>query len=184
MAIKPPEQHAGEIRDRLREIETETTVANRTLLALAAEQHGLEQALVALVNGTPEINTGPPTPPRSKATGPRRTRPKGTERAVPPKGIERAVPPKGESLTTAAAQAKRAQGRKRGRPKGTGKRPAQIIQILSHGALTTREISEQLGLKSPSYLYRVLPAMQEEGVLLKVSDGTWKLDRNRPRGGD
>lgn len=58
-------------------------------------------------------------------------------------------------------------GSGRGRPKGTGKRGAEALEILrTNPGLTIREIAERMGIKQ-NYLYRLLPELAAEGRVEK-----------------
>lgn len=73
-----------------------------------------------------------------------------------------------------AAAVKQASGRKRGRPKGSGRRRAQALAIVRESpGITIPEIAERMGIRQ-NYLYRVLPALAEEGRIVKDGRG-WKV---------
>lgn len=60
---------------------------------------------------------------------------------------------------------------KRGRPKGTGKRAAEALQLVKHQpGITISEIAHTMGIHQ-NYLYRVLPALQAEGQVRKEGRG-------------
>jgi len=60
---------------------------------------------------------------------------------------------------------------KRGRPKGTGKRAAEALQLVKHQpGITISEIAHTMGIHQ-NYLYRVLPALQAEGKVRKEGRG-------------
>lgn len=64
--------------------------------------------------------------------------------------------------------------RKRGRPKGSGTRAQEAIDaVTKEPGLSASEIAERLGINQ-NYLYRVLPALQEDGRLEKRGRG-WYL---------
>jgi hypothetical protein len=62
----------------------------------------------------------------------------------------------------------------RGRPKGSGKRGAQVAQLVAQHpeGLVVSAIAEALSMK-PNYLYRVLPALATEGTVIKGAEGRW-----------
>jgi CRP-like cAMP-binding protein len=64
------------------------------------------------------------------------------------------------------------QGR-RGRPKGSGARRAQALALVTANAgITIPEIAQNLGIKQ-NYLYRVLPGLVQDGLVVKDGRG-WK----------
>lgn len=71
-----------------------------------------------------------------------------------------------ESLTAAAKAAE--QTAKRGRPKGTGQRDKDVLDVLKFAdkPMSVNEIAERIGIK-PNYLYRVLPELERQGKVLK-----------------
>jgi hypothetical protein len=63
--------------------------------------------------------------------------------------------------------------RKRGRPKGSGTRAGQALEIVkAHPGITISEIAEKLSIKQ-NYLYRVLPGLAQDGLVVKEGLG-WK----------
>lgn len=79
-------------------------------------------------------------------------------------------------LAPAGAGAARKRGAthgKRGRPKGRGTRGAEALGLVkSNPGITIPEIAERMGIKQ-NYLYRVLPGLAEDGLVVK--DGrSWK----------
>jgi hypothetical protein len=91
--------------------------------------------------------------------------------------------------TTASAAPKRGGGRpkrsangsnsgKRGRPKGSGQRAQQALELVrSRPGITIPEMAETMGIKQ-NYLYRVVPDLQKEGLLTKSGKG-WHV-RDKP----
>ncbi len=62
---------------------------------------------------------------------------------------------------------------RRGRPKGSGTRGAEALQIVKESpGITIPEIAAKMGIKQ-NYLYRVLPALAEDGLVVKDGRG-WK----------
>lgn len=52
--------------------------------------------------------------------------------------------------------------RRRGRPKGSGRRGQQALEIITdQPGITIPELAERMGIKQ-NYLYRVLPGLEEE----------------------
>lgn len=60
---------------------------------------------------------------------------------------------------------------KRGRPKGSGKRGKQCADLVKKNpGITIPEIAKKIGIKQ-NYLYRVMPALEKEGVVTKKGKG-------------
>jgi hypothetical protein len=66
-----------------------------------------------------------------------------------------------------------ANGKPRGRPKGTGTRAKEALDLVTaNPGITIPEIAEQMGIKQ-NYLYRVLPGLADEGLVAKEGRG-WR----------
>jgi hypothetical protein len=66
-----------------------------------------------------------------------------------------------------------ARGGRRGRPKGSGTRGAEALALVKENpGITIPEIAEKMGIKQ-NYLYRVLPGLAEDGLVVKDGRG-WK----------
>ena len=77
--------------------------------------------------------------------------------------------------TTAASAPKRGttHGGRRGRPKGSGTRGAEALALVKENpGLTVPEIAEKMAIKQ-NYLYRVLPGLAADGLVIKDGRG-WK----------
>jgi hypothetical protein len=62
---------------------------------------------------------------------------------------------------------------RRGRPKGSGTRGAEALALVkAHPGITIPEIAEKMAMKQ-NYLYRVLPGLVEDGLVVKDGRG-WK----------
>ncbi len=62
---------------------------------------------------------------------------------------------------------------RRGRPKGSGTRGAEALALVrASPGITIPEIAEKMGIKQ-NYLYRVLPSLAEDGLVVKEGRG-WK----------
>jgi hypothetical protein len=73
----------------------------------------------------------------------------------------------------AGRKAKPTTGRGRGRPKGSGTRRAETLAIVTaNPGITVAQIAEKLGINQ-NYLYRVLPALAKDGLVVKDGRG-WK----------
>lgn len=60
---------------------------------------------------------------------------------------------------------------KRGRPLGSGQRDKQALEyVRQHPGALVSEVGRALGI-TPNYLYRVMPALVEEGLLREESNG-------------
>lgn len=60
---------------------------------------------------------------------------------------------------------------KRGRPKGSGKRAQQVLELVTaQPGITIPEIADSIGIQQ-NYLYRVVPDLQKQGKLIKRKRG-------------
>jgi hypothetical protein len=80
-----------------------------------------------------------------------------------------------ESKPAAAAPATRrtrsSSNARRGRPKGSGTRALQALEIVrARPGVTIPELAEAMGIKQ-NYLYRVMPTLAEEGQVVKSGRG-------------
>lgn len=63
--------------------------------------------------------------------------------------------------------------RPRGRPKGSGTRGAEALALVkATPGITIPEIAEAMGIKQ-NYLYRVLPGLADDGLVVKDGKG-WR----------
>ena len=75
--------------------------------------------------------------------------------------------------TTAARNRGASNGGRRGRPKGSGTRGAEALALVrATPGITIPEIAAKMGIKQ-NYLYRVLPGLAEDGLVVKEGRG-WK----------
>jgi hypothetical protein len=119
------------------------------LKPLVDEYKRLEAAAVAL-DGV----TGPPA-----ASAPRSTR--------------RAPARAGASTRARGAARGRGRGRGRGRPKGSGKRGGEALALVqAHPGITIAELADKMGMRK-NYLYRLLPGLVDEGLVVKDGRG-WR----------
>jgi hypothetical protein len=73
----------------------------------------------------------------------------------------------------AAARKRGATDGRRGRPKGSGTRGAEALALVKENpGITVPEIAEKMGIKQ-NYLYRVLPGLAQDGLVVKDGRG-WK----------
>jgi CRP-like cAMP-binding protein len=71
----------------------------------------------------------------------------------------------------AAATAPAAGARRRGRPRGSGTRSKQALELVrTRPGVTIPEIAEAMGIQQ-NYLYRVLPSLQKDGLVRKEGRG-------------
>ena len=60
---------------------------------------------------------------------------------------------------------------RRGRPRGTGSRANQTLQLVREApGITIPELAERMGIKQ-NYLYRVLPGLEQDGMVRKEGRG-------------
>ncbi len=65
---------------------------------------------------------------------------------------------------------------RRGRPRGSGTRSKQALELVrSRPGITIPEIAETMGIQQ-NYLYRVLPALQKDGLVRKEGRGWHPLE--------
>ncbi|MGE5635462.1 MAG: hypothetical protein ACM3UV_00750 [Nocardioidaceae bacterium] len=70
------------------------------------------------------------------------------------------------------AAARRTGGGRRGRPRGSGARSVQALELVrAQPGITIRELADAMQIKA-NYLYRVMPALESEGRIVK-RDGGW-----------
>jgi hypothetical protein len=60
---------------------------------------------------------------------------------------------------------------RRGRPRGSGTRSKQALELVrSRPGITIPEIAQEIGIQQ-NYLYRVLPSLQKDGLVRKEGRG-------------
>ena len=75
-----------------------------------------------------------------------------------------------------AARARGTGTGRRGRPKGSVTRGAEALALVKgNPGITIPEIAEKMGIKQ-NYLYRVLPALQKDGLVRKDGRGWHPLE--------
>lgn len=68
--------------------------------------------------------------------------------------------------------ARRNGGGRRGRPRGSGTRSIQALELVrARPGVSIRELADAMNIKA-NYLYRVMPALESEGKVVK-RDGGW-----------
>jgi hypothetical protein len=76
--------------------------------------------------------------------------------------------------TRRSASASSNNGGRRGRPKGTGTRAVQALELVrARPGITIQELAEAMGIKQ-NYLYRVMPTLADEGKIVKSGRG-WHI---------
>ncbi len=72
---------------------------------------------------------------------------------------------------TRSTRAKSTGTRRRGRPKGSGTRAVQALDLVkARPGITIPELAEAMGIKQ-NYLYRVMPGLADEGKVTKSGRG-------------
>ena len=80
------------------------------------------------------------------------------------------------STTTAPRRARKARAKgsgtgRRGRPKGSGTRANQALELVkARPGITIPELAEAMGIKQ-NYLYRVMPGLADDGKVTKSGRG-------------
>jgi hypothetical protein len=84
--------------------------------------------------------------------------------------------PRPASSATAPRRARKARAKssgtgRRGRPKGSGTRAIQALELVkARPGITIPELAESMGIKQ-NYLYRVMPGLAEDGKVTKSGRG-------------
>jgi hypothetical protein len=82
--------------------------------------------------------------------------------------------PRAASRTKRAAAGGSSGTGRRGRPKGSGQRAQQALELIrSKPGITIPEMAEAMEIKQ-NYLYRVVPDLQEQGLVTKSGRG-WHI---------
>lgn len=62
-------------------------------------------------------------------------------------------------------------GGRRGRPRGSGNRAKQALELVrTRPGITISEMADAMGIQ-PNYLYRVMPTLESEGQVVKRDGG-------------
>lgn len=65
---------------------------------------------------------------------------------------------------------------RRGRPKGSGTRGTQALELVrAQPGITIPELADKMGIKQ-NYLYRVLPGLEQDGLVEKRDRGWYAKD--------
>jgi len=146
------------VSDFLKTKREEIAARLHELKPLVDEYHQLEAAAAALgeaLAGLPaatraarSARTAAAAAPKKKATATKRRTPARTTRARKP-----------------------VTGGRRGRPRGSGTRALQTLELVkSKPGITIPEIASAMGIKQ-NYLYRVLPGLEKDGKVKKQDRG-------------
>jgi hypothetical protein len=150
-----------EITARLSELEPVVDEYNRlTAAAAALDGIGESTAVAVPVRRGPGRPRGSGSKTESMATAPakKRGRPPGRKKVGRPKTKKVGRPP-GASATG------------KGRRKGSGTRSMQALSVVNdQPGITIPELAKKMGIKQ-NYLYRVLPALEQEGKIVKQGRG-------------
>jgi len=85
-----------------------------------------------------------------------------------------AASPTTATTTTARRRRSAASNGRRGRPRGSGTRGTQALELVgARPGITIPELAEAMGIKQ-NYLYRVMPGLAKEGKVRKSGRG-WHL---------
>jgi hypothetical protein len=140
------------MNDFLEEKKREINARLKELRPLVDEYHRLEAAAAAL-DGVGSTATASPAPARSSGAS-RRGRGGGTR---------------------AASGGGSGTGR-RGRPRGSGTRSKQALELVrTRPGISIPEMAQEMGIQQ-NYLYRVLPALQKDGLVRKDGRGWHPLE--------
>jgi CRP-like cAMP-binding protein len=88
-------------------------------------------------------------------------------------GAAGSAPParRGRRRAATPSAAPAAGPRRRGRPRGSGTRSKQALELVrTRPGISIPEIAEAMGIQQ-NYLYRVLPALQKDGLVRKDGRG-------------
>jgi hypothetical protein len=92
-------------------------------------------------------------------------------------GVSPAKPAAGKPARTARTATRTARPKagagsgRRGRPKGSGTRAKQVLELVrSRPGITIPELAESMGIKQ-NYLYRVVPELNKDGLVRKEGRG-------------
>jgi hypothetical protein len=130
--------------DFLDEKRREITARLKELKPLVDEYQRLETAAAAL-DGLPANSAGTAPSARTSTSAPARRRRRGEHAG--------------------------SGGRPRGRPKGSGTRAKEALELVKASpGITIPEMAERMGIKQ-NYLYRVLPGLEQEGLVAKAGRG-------------
>jgi hypothetical protein len=97
----------------------------------------------------------------------------GSSRSAASSSAPAATPARRSTRRTSTRRAKSG-GTRRGRPRGSGTRANQALDLVrDRPGITIPEMAQAMGIQQ-NYLYRVLPGLAEEGKVVKSGRG-WHL---------
>ncbi len=86
------------------------------------------------------------------------------------------TPRRRSKSSTGGAPATSSSNGRRGRPRGSGTRGKQALELVKgNPGITIPEIAQKMGIQQ-NYLYRVLPGLQKEGLIRKEGRGWHSMD--------
>lgn len=86
------------------------------------------------------------------------------------------APRRRSKASTSGASASGSSNGRRGRPRGSGTRGKQALELVKgNPGITIPEIAQKMGIQQ-NYLYRVLPGLQKEGHIRKEGRGWHPMD--------
>jgi hypothetical protein len=92
------------------------------------------------------------------------------QRALEGVGTSAPAPRRAPTRRRGGSSASAGTGR-RGRPRGTGTRAKQALELVqANPGITIPDLAEQMGIKQ-NYLYRVLPGLEQDGLVRKEGRG-------------
>jgi sugar-specific transcriptional regulator TrmB len=104
------------------------------------------------------------------------TRLEAAERALA--GVENKPARAAASSSKPRRAARSSSNGRRGRPKGSGTRALQALELVrARPGITIPELAEAMGIKQ-NYLYRVMPALADEGQVVKSGRGWHTRDKS------
>jgi hypothetical protein len=107
---------------------------------------------------------------RSRTTG-SRTAATSRGRATTTRRRRTTTATRGRATGTRRRTATTTTGRRRGRPRGSGTRAVQALELVKGTpGITIPELAQRMGIKQ-NYLYRVLPGLQADGKVRKQGRG-------------
>jgi len=144
------------VSDFLKAKRDEIAARMRELAPLVDEYRQLEAAAAALAG----------LPGAARPAGTRRRAARKTTTAAP-----RSSRAPRAARATRTTRRSTATGGRRGRPRGSGTRALQTLELVkSKPGITIPEIAGAMGIKQ-NYLYRVLPALEKDGKIVKRDRG-------------
>jgi len=157
------------VPDILQKQRREIEVRLRQLKPLVDEYKQLQAAVSALAGVKRDGSSSRATTRATTTT--RRTRATGGRRRT----TRTRTPARRARSTTATRTPTRARAgattRRRGRPRGSGTRAVQALELVrSNPGITIPQLAQRMGIKQ-NYLYRVLPGLQSEGKVRKDGRG-------------